>query len=87
MKECIFVDEELYRFDHDEDEPLLPSTSSLELVSLPHVKQTLLRLLPLPQEQWRCHELRGRSSSSREVPLALRKHIHLDRSYVIWMKG
>jgi hypothetical protein len=28
MEESIFVDEELKRFDHDEDEPLLPSTSS-----------------------------------------------------------
>jgi hypothetical protein len=32
MEESIFVDEELQSFDHDEDEPLLPSTSSPELV-------------------------------------------------------
>jgi hypothetical protein len=32
MEESIFVDEELQGFDHDEDEPLLPSTSSPELV-------------------------------------------------------
>jgi hypothetical protein len=32
MKESIFVDELLQGFDGDEDEPLLPSTSSLELV-------------------------------------------------------
>jgi hypothetical protein len=32
MEEIIFVDEELQGFDHDEDDPLLPSTSSLELV-------------------------------------------------------
>jgi hypothetical protein len=31
MKEIIFVDEELQSFDRDEDEPLLPSTSSPEL--------------------------------------------------------
>jgi hypothetical protein len=30
--ESIFVDEELQSFDQDEDEPLLPSTSSPELV-------------------------------------------------------
>jgi hypothetical protein len=32
MKESIFVDEELQGFDGDKDEPLLPSTSSPELV-------------------------------------------------------
>jgi hypothetical protein len=32
MKESIFVDEELQGFDTDEDEPLLPSTSSPKLV-------------------------------------------------------
>jgi hypothetical protein len=30
--ENIFVDEELQGFDHDEDEPLLPSTSSSALI-------------------------------------------------------
>jgi hypothetical protein len=32
MEESIFVDEELQRFNRDEDEPLLPSTSSPELI-------------------------------------------------------
>jgi hypothetical protein len=32
IEENIFVDEELQSFDRDEDEPLLSSTSSLELV-------------------------------------------------------
>jgi hypothetical protein len=32
MEESIFVDEELQSFDRDEDEPLLPSTSSPKLV-------------------------------------------------------
>jgi hypothetical protein len=32
MEESIFIDEELQGFNSDEDEPLLPSTSSLELV-------------------------------------------------------
>jgi hypothetical protein len=35
MEDNIFVDEELQSFDHDEDEPLLLSTSSPELVSAP----------------------------------------------------
>jgi hypothetical protein len=32
MEDSIFIDEELQGFDGEEDEPLLPSTSSLELV-------------------------------------------------------
>jgi hypothetical protein len=32
IEEIIFVDEELHGFDGDEDEPLLPSTSSIKLV-------------------------------------------------------
>jgi hypothetical protein len=33
MEKGIFIDEELQSFDRDEDEPLLPSTSSSELIS------------------------------------------------------
>jgi hypothetical protein len=51
------------------------------------LKQRLPRLLPLPQQQWRCHRLRGRSSLSKELHLTFRRHIHLNRSYVILMKG
>jgi hypothetical protein len=32
IEQRIFVDTELLSFDHDEDEPLLPSTSSLPLI-------------------------------------------------------
>jgi hypothetical protein len=32
MEESIFVDDDLQGFDRDEDEPLLPSTSTLKLV-------------------------------------------------------
>jgi hypothetical protein len=55
----------------------------LSLFLLPHMKQRLLRLLPLPQQQWRHHELRGRSSLSRELLLIFRRHIDLHRSKVI----
>jgi hypothetical protein len=48
MEESIFVDEELQSFDCDEDEPLLPSTSSPELVSASTLEQRLLMLPPLP---------------------------------------
>jgi hypothetical protein len=46
MEESIFVDEGLQSVDGDEDEPLLPSTSSPESVLLPHLKQRLLMLPP-----------------------------------------
>jgi hypothetical protein len=80
IEKSIFVDEEVQGFDGDEDESLVPSTSSLSLFLLPHLKQRLLRLLPLLQQQWRHHRLRGRSSPSRELPLTFRRHIHLNRS-------
>jgi hypothetical protein len=44
------------------------------------LKQRLLRLLPLPQQQWRRHELRERSSLARELPLTFRRHIRLNKS-------
>jgi hypothetical protein len=50
------------------------------LFLLPHLKQRLLRLLPLPQQQRRHHELRGRSSPSRELLLIFRRNIHLNKS-------
>jgi hypothetical protein len=50
------------------------------LFLLLHLKQRLLRLLPRPQQQWRRHGLRRRSSPSRELPLTFRRHIHLIRS-------
>jgi hypothetical protein len=78
MEESIFVDEELQGFDGDEDDhyALLHHHSSLFL--LPHLKQRLLRLLPLPQQQWRHHGLRGRSSLCQVLPLTFRRHIHLN---------
>jgi hypothetical protein len=50
------------------------------LILLPHLKQSLLRLPPPPQQQQRCHGLRERSSSSRELPPTFRRHICLNRS-------
>jgi hypothetical protein len=67
------------------------TTTSLYIITKPvpasHLNQRLLRLQPLPQQQWRCHGLRGRSSPSRVLPLRFRRHIHLNKSYVIWTKG
>jgi hypothetical protein len=57
-----------------------PLLHHLILFLLPHLKQRLLKLLPLPQQQWWYHGLRGKSSPSRELPLTFRRHIHLSRS-------
>jgi hypothetical protein len=43
------------------------------LFLLPHLKQRLLRLLPLPHQQWRRHGLKGRSSLSRGGPSHIQK--------------
>jgi hypothetical protein len=50
------------------------------LFPLSHLKQRLLGLLPIPQQQWRHHRLRGRSTLSRELHPIFRKHIHLNIS-------
>jgi hypothetical protein len=42
------------------------------LFLLSYLKQSLLRLLPHPQQLWRYHELRGRSSPSRMLTLMFR---------------
>jgi hypothetical protein len=52
----------------------------MSLFLLPHLKQRLLMLLPLSQQQWRCRRLRGRSFLSRELPLIFRRHIQLNIS-------
>jgi hypothetical protein len=80
MEESIFVDEGLHvsmviKMNHYIH--LHPHPS---LFLLPHLKQRLLRLPPPPQQQWRRHGLRGRSSPSRELPLTFRRYIHLSRS-------
>jgi hypothetical protein len=81
IEESIFVDEELQGFDDDEDESLLPSTSSHELV----LTFTIEAEAPQPTtssivvvEVSRVGG--GRSSPSRELSLTFRRHIHLNRS-------
>jgi hypothetical protein len=82
IEENIFIDEGLHGIDSNEDEPLLLLLHHhhLSLFLLPHLKQRLLRLLPLPQQQWRRHVLRGRPYPSRVLSLTFRRHIHLNRS-------
>jgi hypothetical protein len=80
MEETIFIDEGLQGVDGDKDEPLHPLHHHPSIFLLSHLKQGLLRLLPLSQQQWRHHRFRGRSSPSRVLPLIFRRHIHLNKS-------
>jgi transposase InsO family protein len=75
MEESIFVDEGQQGVDHYIILHHHPS-----VFFLLHLKQRLLRLLHLPQQEWRCHGLRGRLSLSRMLPLTFRRLIHLNRS-------
>jgi hypothetical protein len=79
MEENIFIDEELYgimmKIIHS-----VPLHHHPSLFLLPHLKQMLLMLLPPPQEQWKRHGLRGRSSLSRVPSFTFRRHIQLNRS-------
>jgi hypothetical protein len=82
MEESIFVDEGLQGVDGDEDEPLLPSTSSLELVPTSTLKVKAPQATTSSTTQWRHHGLRRRSSLSKVLSLMFRRHIHLNRSLV-----
>jgi hypothetical protein len=83
MDECIFVDKELQGFDGDEDEPLLPSTSSLELVPASTLEaeayQATTSSTSIVEASW----VEGEIISEQELPLTFRRHINLNRSYVI----
>jgi hypothetical protein len=81
MEGSIFVDEEPRGFEGDKDGPINPtSTSSSGLFLLPHLKQRLLKLLPLPQWHYRHQGLRGRSTSRMEPHPTFKRHIHLNKS-------
>jgi hypothetical protein len=83
MEECLFVDEGLQGVDGDEDKPLLPSTSSLELVSASTLKAEAPKATTSSTAAVEASQVEGRSSLSQELPLTFRRHIHLSRSYVI----
>jgi hypothetical protein len=80
IEESIFVDEELQGFSGDEDKALLSSTSSPEHVPTSTLDAEAPQATTSPQQQWRRHELTGRSTPSRELHLTFRRHIHLNRS-------
>jgi hypothetical protein len=80
MEDRIFVDEELQCFDGDEDEPLLPSTSSLELVPASTLEAEAPRATTSSIVAVKVSRDEGRSSLSKELLLTFRRHIHLNRS-------
>jgi hypothetical protein len=80
IEESIFVDEELQSFNHDKDETLLPSISSPELVPAFTLEAEAPQATTSSTAAVRHHELMGRSSPTRELPLIFRRHIHLSKS-------
>jgi hypothetical protein len=83
IEEIIFVDEGLQGINGDEDDPLLPSTSSLELVPTSTLEAEAPQATTSSTIVVEASQIEGRSSLSRELPPTFRRHIHLIRSYVI----
>jgi hypothetical protein len=79
MQESIFVDEELQGFDCDEDEPLLPSTSSPEHVPAFTLKAEAPQATASFTAAVEASRVEGGLSSRRVLPLIFRRHIHLNR--------
>jgi hypothetical protein len=52
----------------------------LGLFLLPHLKYRLLKLLPLPQREYRRQGFRERSTLRMELHPTFRRHIHLNKS-------
>jgi hypothetical protein len=78
MEESIFVNEELKGLEGNEDEHIaLHQLHHLGLFLLPHLEQKLLKLLPLPQQEYKQQGLRGRSTPRMECHPTFRRHIHL----------
>jgi hypothetical protein len=79
MEGNISVDEGLQGINSDEDESLLPSTSSSELISASTLEAGAPQATTSSTTVVEVLRLRGRSSLSRELPLTFRMHIHLNR--------
>jgi hypothetical protein len=80
MVESIFVDEGLHSVNGDEDEPLLPSTSSPEPVPASTLEAEAPQATTSSIAAVEASRVEGRSSLSWELPLIFRRHIHLSRS-------
>jgi hypothetical protein len=80
IEESIFTDEGLWGVNGDENEPLLPSISSLEHVPASTLEAEAPQAITSSTAAAEGHGLRERSSSSQELHLTFRRHIHLSRS-------
>jgi hypothetical protein len=80
MEESIFIDEELYGFDGDKDELLLPSTSSPEFVLASTLEAEALLATTSSTATVKASRVEGEIISEQGVPLTFRSHIHLNRS-------
>jgi hypothetical protein len=79
MEESIIIDKGLQGLNGDEDDPLLPSTSSPKLISAFTLEAETPQATTSSTTTLE-HGLRGRSSQSRVLPLTFRRHIYLSRS-------
>jgi hypothetical protein len=80
MEERIFIDEGLQGIDGDEDEPLLPSTSSLEPIPTSTLEAEAPQATTSSTAVVEASRVEGRSSLSQELPLTFKRYIHLGRS-------
>jgi hypothetical protein len=80
IEQRIFVDKELLSFDHDEDEPLLPSTSSLKLVSAFTHKTEVPQATTSSTAAVEVSQVEGEIISDQGAPSHIQKHIHLNKS-------
>jgi hypothetical protein len=80
MEESIFVDEGLLCVDGDEDEPLLPSTSSAKPVPASTLEAEAPQATTSSIAAVEASQVEGRSSPSRVLLLMFRRHIHLNKS-------
>jgi hypothetical protein len=80
IEESIIVDEGLQSIDGDEDESLLPSTSSPEPVPTSTFEVEPPQATTSSIAAVEASRVEGRSSPSRELPLTLKRYIHLNRS-------
>jgi hypothetical protein len=78
--ESIFVDEGLQGVGGDDDKPLHPSTSSPEPIPTSTLEAEAPQATTSSTAVVEASQVEGRSSSSWELPLTFRRHIHLSRS-------
>jgi hypothetical protein len=73
MEESIFVDEELQGFNGDEDEPLLPSTSSHELVPTSTLEAEAHQATTSSTATVKASRVEGEINSELEAPSHIQK--------------